>query len=199
LQRLGYVVDTSVLPDRSFTHQSGPNFFGFPPNPYWIDAERTILELPISSASVGPLSSAPRLVSLLTFGRKIIPALSNTGLLDRIRLTPEGITTPEAKKLVNVLLSRGTRVFTLSYHSPSLVPGMTPYVRTVADLDRFLHWLDSFYEFFFGEIDGEAATPTTIYDLALKADYRFGIAPSYFSESSASQNAQELGRKIAGL
>lgn len=180
LQTLGYLIDTSVVPERSFAHESGPNYFGFPSDPYWIDVDRTILELPISSAAIGPLRPPPWLAPFLlgaTPGRRIIPALlARSGLADRIKLTPEGITEVEAKRLVKAMLARGTRVFTLSYHTPSLLPGMTPYVRTAADLELLLRWLDRFYEFFFGEIGGEAATPRTVYALVSRPEFRFGAA-----------------------
>src|SRR6185437_7233641 len=144
LKFLGYHVDTSVVPNYGFVREGGPNFFGFPTDPYWINAERTVLELPISSALVGPLVPAPWLTKSIytaTLVRTIFPPLlSRSGLMDRIDLTPEGITGLEAKKLVRALLARGTRVFTLAYHSSSLLPGSTPYVRTAADLDRFLGW-----------------------------------------------------------
>ena len=34
----------------------------------------------------------------------------------------------------------GVRLLVLSFHSPSLVPGHTPYVRDAADLRRFWTW-----------------------------------------------------------
>ena len=34
----------------------------------------------------------------------------------------------------------GLKLLAFSFHSPSLVPGHTPYVRTAADLDGFWHW-----------------------------------------------------------
>ena len=95
--------------------------------------------------------------------------LARTGLAERIKLTPEGITIDEARKLVRAMRARGTKVFTLSYHSPSLMPGSTPYVRNQADLDRFLGWLDSFYEFFINEIGGQPITYADFYRMALKA------------------------------
>jgi glycosyltransferase involved in cell wall biosynthesis len=169
LRRLGYLIDTSVVPQRSFTHENGPDFFGYPPDPWWIDAERTILEIPITSAVIGPLRRIPGLSPWIFDPRKnrrLLPAaLSRSGLLNRIKLTPEGVTEREAKALIRELLARGTRVLTLSYHSPSLVPGFTPYVRTSADLERFLGWLDGIYEYFFGELGGMAATPLDVYKL----------------------------------
>ena len=174
LKRLGYLVDTSVVPQRSFADEGGPVFFGFPADPYWVDAERTLLELPLSSALAGKAARQAAKAAPLLFAhqgvRAVLPALlARSGLVERIKLSPEGFTLDDAKKLVRTLLARGTRVFTMSYHSPSLVPGSTPYVRSRADLDRFLAWLDAFYDFFITEIGGRPATCTSVYRLAAAA------------------------------
>ncbi|MBF0394910.1 MAG: hypothetical protein HQL38_19715 [Alphaproteobacteria bacterium] len=54
----------------------------------------------------------------------------------------------------------------MTYHSPSLEPGHTPYVRSRADLDRFLAWIADYLAFFHDEIGGVAATPGEILRLA---------------------------------
>src|SRR5262249_55667419 len=97
------------------------------------------------------------------------------GLLDRITLTPEGVTLNEQKRLTRAMLRHGHRVFHLTYHSPSLLPGNTPYVRTEKDLGQFLDRISGFLEFFFGECGGLAATPLDIKEAAAKID---GLAPA---------------------
>jgi len=67
---------------------------------------------------------------------------------------------------VRALLARGTRTFTLSYHTPSLVPGNTPYVRSRADRERFIGWFEEFYDFFLGEVGGAPATVGDVYEMA---------------------------------
>jgi hypothetical protein len=69
--------------------------------------------------------------------------------------------------LARALHSRGLRVFTLSYHSPSLEPGHTPYVRSGKDLEQFLSCLEGFCEFFFGELQGVTGTPEELRDRML--------------------------------
>ncbi|OZA61676.1 MAG: hypothetical protein B7X78_07165 [Sphingomonadales bacterium 39-62-4] len=66
--------------------------------------------------------------------------LSRLGLLERISLTPEGITLEEAVRGIEVAIDLGLPVLVLSFHSPSLCPGYTPYVRNDDDLDRFYDW-----------------------------------------------------------
>ena len=46
------------------------------------------------------------------------------------------------------MAARGHRLFSLTYHSPSLEPGHTPYVRDEADLDRFLASIETVLTFF---------------------------------------------------
>jgi hypothetical protein len=90
-------------------------------------------------------------------------------LLDRIRLSPEGMTLVEAKRLTRFLLAHGQKVFVVSYHTPSLGIGHTPYVRNETDLTNFLGWLEGYFDFFFGEVGGEASTPATVRQIALRS------------------------------
>ena len=170
LKELGYLVDSSVMPQFGFPREGGPNFFGFSAEPYWVDAQHELMELPVSAGIVGPLARSvePFAASLFADTRRLSLAravLARTKLAERVKLTPEGIDIDAAKRLVRGMLADGTRVFTLSYHSPSLVPGSTPYVRSIADRDRLLEWLDGFYEFFFGEIGGTSVTALQAYNL----------------------------------
>ena len=41
----------------------------------------------------------------------------------------------------------GTRLFSISFHSPSVEPGHTPYVRDAGDLKRFYAWFDGVFGF----------------------------------------------------
>ena len=68
-------------------------------------------------------------------------------------------------RLARSLYQQGCRIFTLTYHSPSLVPGLTPYVRSKAELAQFLATIDGFCAFFFEELGGRASDPQEIYDL----------------------------------
>jgi hypothetical protein len=85
--------------------------------------------------------------------------LARLGLLERITLTPEGISFEEQRRLTRALLRKGHRVFSFTYHSPSLAPGNTPYVRNEADLRAFLQRIEEYLRFFTEEVGGQAATP----------------------------------------
>jgi hypothetical protein len=173
---LGYQVDTSVMPLRDYSGLGGgPNFFGFPDQPFWTGSQGRLLFVPSTHAAIGPLTGlayaggigivyqrALRCVGLGGF-------LSRTGLLEGIMLSPEGVSGSDVKRLVRALLQRGKRVFSFSLHSPSFTPGCTPYVRDAADLKAFLSRIDSFLNFFFGELGGEATDPLALRDLLAPA------------------------------
>jgi hypothetical protein len=80
----------------------------------------------------------------------------------------------ELCRLTRALFARGQRVFNFTYHSPSLMPGNTPYVRSDAELEVFLGAIERYLEFFFGVIGGRAATLPEIRTLCLSATREAG-------------------------
>jgi len=90
---------------------------------------------------------------------RAVGVLSKLGITNRVMLSPEGNTLDEMKALARTLYDRGLRTFSLTFHSPSVEPGHTPYVRTDADLREFLARLDGFCEFFFRELGGVPGRP----------------------------------------
>lgn len=165
LKRLGYLADSSVAPcwpPPGIRHVRAA--WAGTPGPYWVDREKTLMEIPVTASLVGGLAGrlgtglAPFLFHPRAQRAHLTGMAARLGLLERIRLTPEGMTITEAKRLTRALLAAGQRVFVLTYHSPSLEPGNTPYVRTVAQRDQFLAWLDEYYAFFREEIGGRCAS-----------------------------------------
>lgn len=176
LRDLGYLIDCSILPWINLESRQGPDFSPFGTTPFWLDAGRRLLELPLTAGLVGALdrlglaaSVYPRIASPLAARLRLPAVMSRLRLLDRIPLTPEGTTLDEACRVTRWLATGGHRLFCISYHSSSLVAGGTPYVRNPADLAAFLRWLERYLEFFFGEMGGKAATPGDVRALALAA------------------------------
>ncbi|MEI8396754.1 MAG: glycosyltransferase [Rhodospirillaceae bacterium] len=170
---LGYQIDSSVMPCTDYSAQCGPNYLTCPSVPYWIGPERRLLEIPTTVGITGLLSGLnPACYGGLfgTLGHRLrVPGmLARLRLLERIRLTPEGILIADAIRLTRALVDRGLRLFVVSYHSPSLVPGCTPYVQTRQDLALFLDWLERYFDFFFGELEGEPTTPCHLREQALQ-------------------------------
>lgn len=172
LDRLGFDVDCSVVPGGYWPSPHAPDYLGGTARPYWLPTRRPVLEIPATVGNVGFLrhrgddfyrgarSGLP--------GRLYAPAvLVRAGLYNRVRLSPEGNTVEESKQLTRQMIADGYRVFAISYHSSSLEPGNTPYVRTQADLDRFLKWIEHYIEFFLNEMNGVPDTPAGVYAWAV--------------------------------
>ncbi len=171
LAELGYEIDVSVAPGTDLRHKLGPDFSHCDARPYWFGADPALLEIPLSIGYTGLLAPSRPMAYVLTMNERLkalhVPGiLARLGLIERIMLTPEGISFAEQRRLTLALLRKGHRVFSLTYHSPSLAPGNTPYVRTEADLQAFLRRIEQYFEFFTGELGGRAATPFEIKALA---------------------------------
>ena len=161
IERLGFLVDTSVCPRHDFRAQDGPSFADYDSEVRWVSP--VMLEMPCTvdyTGWAGPLRPMlHRLASLPSMNRlRAAGVLARTRTSNRIMLSPEGNSCSEMKELTRALLRRGLRTFTLSFHSPSVEPGHTPYVRTQQDLSLFLASIEEFCEFFLGQLGGRAAT-----------------------------------------
>jgi hypothetical protein len=141
LQDNGIAIDTSVRPLFDYSSGGGPNYLGFPLYPYWMDGDRTLLELPLTTTYWGMLRRQgdfifPRLWRLPAMRG----VLARLGLLERVPLTPEGVSVEEAIRGIDMALDDGLPLLVFSFHSPSLAPGHTPYVRNERDLERLYDW-----------------------------------------------------------
>lgn len=165
LAELGYRVDTSYCPSFDFSAEGGPDFSRCSPAPGWLGSgEGRIMELPMSSSFVGLLGRyARRLVRLAEgpTGRRLRLSgiLSRSRLAERLVLSPEGFTPSEHRRLTRYLLAAGVRTLSWTFHSPSLKPGCTPYVRSRQERDRFLDSFRRYFDYFFGRLGGVTVTP----------------------------------------
>ena len=165
LEGLGFNADVSVCPRFDFSALGGPSFTDIGPEPWRLTAR--LLEVPCTVGYVGwarsvgsfvlPLTTRPLLSKFRAAG-----VLARTRAMNRIMLSPEGSTLAELCALTRALVVDGCRVFTLSFHSPSVEPGHTPYVRTAADLERFLTTIDEYCHFFKSEMAGRFTTAAAL-------------------------------------
>ena len=169
LEDEGFLVDTSLIPRTRYIEAGGPDFSSFDYGPFWFGARRRLLELPVTRAFTGLLAGAmPGIYGIAE--RRPLRAmrapglLARAGLLERITLSPEGSDLAAMLRLTRALLKRGERIFTLSYHSPSLEPGNTPYVRSRRDLAVFLDRISGFLSFFRDELGGVFLTVKELHD-----------------------------------
>lgn len=148
LADLGFRLDTSVRSRFDYSAQAGPDFSGLPVTPWRAGPSGRLIELPLSTAFGGPLGRiGNRLQPVIERGALAAGVLSRARLLERIPLTPEGVSAAEAMRGIDALLAEGVRLLMFSFHSPTLAPGNTPYVRDAADLGRFYGWWDAVLDY----------------------------------------------------
>ncbi|MDF2638889.1 MAG: hypothetical protein K0R64_1873 [Novosphingobium lindaniclasticum] len=141
LTEFDVAIDTSVRARFDYSASGGPNYRHHPLHPYWAGDDRRLLELPLTTVYWGPLRQLGNgIYPALWRIPRLRGALARAGLLERIPLTPEGVTTEEALRGIDVAIDAGLPVLVFSFHSPSLAPGFTPYVRSDKDLDALYDW-----------------------------------------------------------
>lgn len=159
LRELGYRSDVSLVPHSDFSADGGPDFTGVPAHPF--ESTGGVLIMPLSVHFVGPLAG---------IGAKLYPYLTarwpralhapgiaaRLGFLERLRLSPEGHRASDMIRQTRAAITRGERFFMLTYHSSSLLPGASPYVRTTDDREEFLRRIETYLRFFVTECGGRA-------------------------------------------
>ncbi|PEQ10461.1 WalW protein [Novosphingobium sp. PC22D] len=162
LGEAGVAIDSSVRARFDYSNGGGPNYRKHPLHPYWIGDGRSLLELPLTTVYWGPLRELGETIyPHLWRAPSLRGVLARTGLLERIPLTPEGITADEAIRGTDIALDERLPVLVYSFHSPSLAPGHTPYVRTDGDLDRFYDW----WRAVFAHLEGRGVRPACVGDI----------------------------------
>ena len=164
LEQQGYLVDLSASPTFDYRDEGGPDYSGFSCHPYWFGTAEQLLGVPNTAAHLGLLgergAALHRLAARPALRWARIPGvLSRLGIVERLRLSPEGFELDELQRLTLALLRRGLRVLTLSFHSPSAASGYTPYVRDEGQRDAFLGRLRDYLAFFLHELGGRTMTP----------------------------------------
>jgi len=137
----GYRLDSSMRSRYCYTADGGPDFSAIGNAAFRCGPDRTIIELPLTTVFTGVLrSGGARLYGPLGRVPRARGLFARAGLLSRVALTPEDMPLSEALEAIAVAVGEGVRVLNFAFHSPSLAPGHTPYVRDAADLARFHGW-----------------------------------------------------------
>lgn len=175
LEAVGYDVDCSPSPAYDFSADGGPDFARCDAQPYWFGDARRLLCIPTTGAFVGCAGAlGPKLwrvaTGALPSALRVPGVLSRLGVLSRIRLSPEGFALSAMVRLTRFLFARGQRVFTLSYHSSTLRPGCTRYVRTGAERTAFLALMNDYFTWFRGDFGGVPTTPLLLRQRLLDAE-----------------------------
>ena len=146
LYQLGYRVDTSVSPFINWGQYHGPNFSDFQLHPYRFDPDDiatrrengALLEIP---ATVGFLQDnferCQRWTQYLetNYGKKfrLKGILSRLKLLNKFWLSPELTEASDMIQLARRMKKMNHPCLNMSFHSTSLVAGLTPFVQTTSD------------------------------------------------------------------
>jgi hypothetical protein len=161
LDDLGYRIDCSVVPFTNFTAAEGPDFSAVADRPFMVTDR--LMEVPLSVGFVGALADQgrhlfPRLQTGLGQRLRLAGIAQRAGLLERLRLSPEGHSLQDMIRQTRAGVAAGKRLFMLTFHSSSLLPGGTPYVRSEADRRAFLNVLEGYCSFFMGALGGRPGT-----------------------------------------
>jgi len=153
LLRCGYQVDSSVTPFVSWeAFDDGPSFVDAPLDAYRLAPDRNVNQ----PAEDGDLIEIPLSCG---FGRRAfalwgkvdraldMPGLRRLrGICKRIVLSPELASVAEMLTLSRRLIEKGVRHLHLSWHSPSLKPGLSPFTATTADVERLYATVEAYVE-----------------------------------------------------
>ncbi|MGM0575123.1 MAG: hypothetical protein ACQEXJ_05270 [Myxococcota bacterium] len=147
----GYSVDTSVTPWISWEGEHGPSFVGAPEHVYRVgpthdptvpDDEGAVVEVPVTSGfNRRPFARASQADGLLRRGP--LKHLHAAGIahrarvLRRIFLSPETADDRDMLILARHHVEMGVSHLNMMFHSESLLPGLSPFVRTEADAEAF--------------------------------------------------------------
>lgn len=165
---LGISIDSSVRSRFNYASQGGPDYSRHPLNPYWIQKDR-LIELPLTTMFGGVMRSAGDRVFGQWFGSQPARAmLARTGMVERIALTPEGISLRKALEGIDIAVADGVKVINLSFHSPSLAVGHTPYVRDESQLKELYNW----FEGVFAHLVSLGIAPTTMAEIKAASGIR---------------------------
>lgn len=167
LKQAGIRIDTSVRSLFDYSQDGGPDFSKHPLTPYWADADRTLLELPLTSTYCGPLQPfGPAIHRAQRHIPAVFSGFSRFRLLERIALTPEGVSSEEALRGIDVALGAGLPLLVLSLHSPTLEAGHTPYTRDAAAVEQLYDWFAAIY----ADLTARGVRSCTVADIIAATD-----------------------------
>lgn len=165
LAELGFLCDTSVRSGFDYRKGGGPDYRYMPMVPYWAKDAENLLEAPLTTMFLGALTKIgfgeTGYHRISRIGNAALSLAARFGVAERVALTPEGIPADRACAAIDRALELGLPLLNFSFHSPSLEPGHTPYVRTEGDLAAFYRWWDIVLE----HLQRRSIRPTTVAEL----------------------------------
>jgi hypothetical protein len=156
-----YHVDSSVSPFVSLEGvDDGPTFVGAPIAPYRLapgqevrqpTPDGPILEIPLSYGfNRGPfklLDPLQRLLEAVPFRwLRLAGIAARLRVVQRLSLSPEFSSVAEMLTLSARLLEHGAPHLHISWHTPSLRPGLSPFTTTAADVERLYGKIAAYFD-----------------------------------------------------
>jgi hypothetical protein len=166
LERLGYLVESSVAPLFYESHKGGPEFVEAPLRPYFLSYDSAtrpgtsaLLEVPVSCGLDRPL---PAIVQY-AYARVPRPYFTKRALralrIVKLRwLRPSYSSLADMISLARTLTRADEPVLNLLFHSSEAIVGGSPYNRTEAELEAFFDRLERFFVFATRELGAIPAT-----------------------------------------
>jgi hypothetical protein len=171
LEDLGIAVDSSVRSHFDYSDQGGPNYNYHPLAPYWL-RRGSLLELPVTTVFGGMLRSGGANIFGRMFSSQTARSmLARSRMLERIALTPEGIPLGKALQGIDLAMEQGVPVINLSFHSPSLAVGHTPYVQDSIQLEQLYAW----FEGVFAHLQALGVRPTNMAEIKRAALFNAAV------------------------
>jgi hypothetical protein len=147
---LGYKIDTSVTAFTDWSQYLGPDFSDFSVQPFYYRSKKTsrgpsanqLLEVP---ATVGFAQKRYLLCNKILKQVRKIPFkyLRIYGLLDHLKMVNKIMLSPETSdgnsmiQLCKSMMINNYPILNMFFHSTSLMEGLSPFVKTKADVARF--------------------------------------------------------------
>ncbi len=161
LSKLGYRIDSSVVPFRNQEYNSvKQSFFGAPLKPYYPSTDNynrkgnsNILEVPVSHFIDGfeywppfILRQLPRYNNLFLrilkrFGKKVEKTWIRPNRLDSIELSDA------TKKMIKTYFRKEENIIiNIMFHSNEIMEGCSPYCSDTNDVDNYINSLDKYFD-----------------------------------------------------
>ena len=173
LSSLGYRIDSSVMPFCDFTGDGGPDYRTAKWRPHWLNgsdpSEPTLLEIPCTSGfNRWPFESWNSWFQ--QSGESPLRSFRIRGILDRLSilrhivLSPELASESDCVTLMLQIAAHPPALLNVTLHSPSVMPGCTPFVRTEQDLHRFRERLTAIFRVAVRELGARPMTHSEFHD-----------------------------------
>ena len=167
LKKLEYKIDTSITPYVDWEQYSGPIFNLKSNRPFTLrnslkdsldvdyryeDKEKYLVEIPptigyLKSDFKGAEEILEKMKGKVIKKLKIRGILDKTGLVSKRWLSPELSSVKDMKKLTKNVINKGNGFVNMSFHSTSLKPGFSPFVRNSVEENSFFKKIERYIEF----------------------------------------------------